>query len=652
MVKYMNDVKETEKDLNEDALKEFNYRRTHIDRRSKEGKDKYKELPLDELPSFYPKTKFTELNNICISSKFRCDDRGIFVYGKDGYERICEAVSIDAIFKDENGDEYINIQYIDSQKDELKTLLFPSSNIATNNYNDLMAKGIIIDNPKMFTKYINEIRTVEKEMKQLSKGKAEQKYGFPLKEDGTVDFSRFIGLGKDKIISAPEFSEIDDMVFKKRGCYEGFMDFLEEVSKGKYMFDFQLMIAASLSGVLLAVLNRNSIAVAPPSFIFYGPTSIGKNLLVTLASIVWGSPTRKNPLICNSDSSKAFMMEIKDHLYTLPIIIEDLQDIIDKLGVEATNELVFNHSYGYSGGRAKTSGKIREVAKTWVAPLIACAEGDSFSASGAVSGGTSARYTLIDLQCPKGKTLTEKPLQSYLTEEFENSGWLGEYFINDISKKDVKEIDEIFNTITENLKGLGMAEKQANSFSVLLTTLRLMYESSLMPESWLEQPMTEADLIEWIAIRDIKTPEEEVYELVCQTVLRDVSYMPSDNERFHGTKEEFDFKSKTTSEVRGRLYYERLDKETGEYKGCLKGERDRTLLIIPAENLKKLFTYIIKENNITGFGFSQESWHRNGWLLKANSNTYLFKGFKKLAITRPYDSRARESVYAIVVKEE
>lgn len=634
------------------AIEEYNNRRSNIDFRIKPKKDD-KELELRLLKDIEYLSHYSQLKNIYISNKFRCDDSGIYYYDEknSNYEQISEAVSIDAIYRDSKKEEMIEFSYIDGMTDKVEIIQFPAANIAKSNYELLVRRGIIINNYKLFTLFINEVKMIDKSKKLLMKGLTDQKYGFPVC-DNELDLTRCIGLNNDTISKDISFAELDAMIFHRRGTVEGQLAFLDEVSQGKFMYNFQLMVAASLAGIPLMIINRYGNIVASPTYIFCGPTSIGKNLLVTLATLVWGTPSKKNAMIMTSDCSKAYMIQVKDRLNCLPFVIEDLQDLFDKSGIDIINEIVFSHSFGTSGGRCNSDGSIREISKTWCMPLIACSEEDVFSALN--SGGISARYTVIDMNVRNGERLTVHPLKSYMKDEFKNCGCLGEEFINMIMLESPDGIEEAYNDITKELLDKGYAEKQANSFALLLLVLQLMKQYDLLPSSWSTDLLDAEKLSKWVPAKKIETPTERVYDLLCSHVLNDCSYVPyglGTGIVFGEDEKAFEWRKKTPQEVRGRIIYE--SDISGKWELCDKPNRRRTLLLIPKQNLDQLFKYLIETYNIKGFGFNKNTWVNNGYMLApATGDTYTFKNMHRIGITRPYDSCSRESHYAIIVKED
>ena len=645
-----------------DAAKEFQDRMNDIDKRSKAGCEEGGEaFDLEKLEAKkgkrYNKTRFSKLTNLCISMKYQCDDAGVYCYNKTDleYVRVCDAVTIKNLFFDEVANQqYIEIEYYDYGS--VKTVCIESGHLATTAYSELMKLGIVIDNPKLFVTYINDLRSVDKEVSNITKGKANMYYGYTQNEDGSLDFSTFIGIGEDnKVIPLPEYANLDKSLFNKKGTLEGFINFLSEVSKGKYTIDFQMVVAAALSGIVQAYVNNGMNIIAPPSYIFVGKSSIGKNLLAAVANLIWANPSATS-IVCSSDSSPAFMYSLKHRIQYLPFILADIQDLLNRKeqDVSVIADIVFAHSNGVSGGKSDITGRIRNNMRFWNCPLIVFNEADVFTGSAKITGGADARLTILDLKvAPEDNYLTLRSPKSYIALEKENYGVLGEAFVLAMRDKTPEEIANRFTEITEELSELGVQEKQANSLGMLVLADELAKSFGLLPEEW--EALSCKRLTAWNGIKKITDPMAEMYTLLSEYVMKDISYVPSDDPMFVNNpygqteKQVFELRMKTEKEIRGRIVWERKDKN-GQWQICPKEQRERTLLLIPSLQLNQLFNHLMKESDLHTFGFDKKRWEQNGWLIKSDTG-YTFKGKHRLGITRPYDARNREYYYAIVLKE-
>ena len=112
----------------------------------------------------------------------------------------------------------------------------------------------------------------------------------------------------------------------------------------------------------------------------------------------------------------------------------------------------------------------------------------------------------------------------------------------------------------------------------------------------------------------------------------------------------FDARNKEKNEVRGRILWQKLDNK-GNYVACERKERERSLLLIPRRQLDALFRYLEEENKVTGFSWNKKRWADSGWML-TNNGDYVFKDTFKISVTRPRDSKNRETYYAIVLHED
>ena len=650
---YQENLQEKKNKIYLDARKEFIDRIHAIDYRSAEGKGKHKEIDLEfVLKDNFPLSQFKKISNLPIDVNYRCNDDGVAFLDKKEYVQICEPIVIKSLFRDENENEYMELEYYNDEQRQKKTILFATKGLSNNCYDELIEKGIIIHKPRLFTAYLNMLRMVDKKQQTIPKRNVQMRYGFLVKTDGTYDFKRFMGTGNDKMLcTEDEHAALSKVIFNKRGNVKGFVDFLGEVSKGKYMIDFQMLVTAAISGLTLALINNGSNIVAPPAYIFCGQTSIGKNLLCAIANNIWCAPSKNTSLCCTSGSSIAYYQAFKHFLNQIPVVVEDLQDLIDSQGVEAVTELVFNHSLGHSGGKCTTGGAIRTNKRNWESPLVCMTEIDVFSENPSICGGADARYAIINLNVKEKDILTERELNTYVIEENENVGVYGEEVIGRIAKYTQKEVMEWYQGYVLELKKKGMVEKNANSFALLLTSYKLIAKENLIPDNWKENPLTTNALVEWVGVKEVISSDEKVYKILSEEAVKDISFVPTDDKYFDGSQRAFDMRCKTAQEVRGRICYE--EKTASGYVISTKEKRDRTLLLIPKQQLMQTLNYIVEENGIKGFGFNQKNWYEKGWLLKPKGKEYQFRGGAFLCpVTRALDTKNRERYYAIVLDED
>lgn len=649
--------------LYDDAEAEYQSRTKGIDGRSREG---YEEnaIPFDEArlasgADFkYPFTRFSKLTNLPISREYRCNDSGVYVYSKRelDYVRVCDALSIKSMPYDAaNRTQYIEIEYyVYHPKKEVRSVSMAAEEITRNTYTLLVSYGIVVDNPKLLTTYLNTLRSIDHTTKKIVHCKANISYGYPQREDGTTDYSYFIGADeKNQVIPIEDYRELDKAIFNEKGTANGFIDFLDEVSKGKYTIDFQMVVSASLSCIVQAYVNNGLNIVAPQSYIFVGRTSIGKNLLGAIANNIWAAPLATS-LICSSDSSTAYMNTVRYRQMYLPMIIADLQDLIDKIGVKGVSELVFNHSNGQAGGRSTVTGGVRAF-RYWLCQMIAFNESDVFSSNPALGGGADARHIILNLNVDlKDRWLTEKTPKSYMTMENKNYAVLGKAFIEAMRSRTPEDIADRFNQITEELDALGVQEKQANGLAMLCLTDELAKQFHLRPEDW--EILSPERLINWIGVKEVKDSDFEIYKLLSEQVLKDYSYEPTDSRAmevtapFKSVDEIYKSRMKTDTEIRGRIVWEKKD-ERGNWQMCTKGERERAILVIPSLQLHQLIKHLKDISGMEIYNWSKAKWAQQGWLIK-NGKEYTFKDKYRIDITRPRDSRNRETHYCIVLYEE
>lgn len=646
------------------AISEFLNRTGNINMNSTDGKDAgapaYEGSNLEECKSKYLKTRFSKLNNLPIGKEYRANDDGVYVYDKTKYDyvRVCDPLTIKALaFDNSTSTQYIILEYYDYNRNgTVATICIPSEELAQGKYSVLHALGIVVDNNKLLTKYLNDLRSIDNKTKSIERCEAATHYGFPEDENGELDYGKFIGIGNEKIIPIKEYATYDKSMFNKKGSLEGFIKFLDEVSKGKYQLDFQMVVAAALAPVVQAYVSGTSNILAPATYIFTEKSSTGKGILAAICNNIWGAPSRTN-LIASSDSTPTFLNAFKQHLAYLPLVIADIQDMIDKNGLSAVVEMIFEHANAVSGGRGTNTGEVRDNLRYWHNCLICFNEKDCFSGNNKITGGADARIVTISLNLEKGDNwITEKNPKSYIKLENQNYGHLGEAFVLKMREKTPEEITDRFFEITQELEALGVQEKQGNALALLIQTSELLKKFDLVPVRW--QPIDSITLTDWIGIKTISDSAEEVYKMLSEIAFKDPSYVPNDDRYFtveapkRGLTEKdiFDARMKASEEIRGRILYQKKN-AAGIFEECNRAEHERALLLIPNLQLTQLFNYIIKESGIVGFGFDKRMWERNGWLIVGKDGRYTHRDTFHISVTRPR-SENRESYYAIVLNED
>ena len=609
------------------------------------------------------KTRFQKLTNLPIAVEYRCNDDGVYIYDKKQYDyiRVCDAISIRSLNYDENtAKQFIEIEYYNSNKNgTVTTACIPAEEISQGKYAMLIGRGIIIDEPRLFTKYINDLRSIGIKQGAITHRNAALNYGFLIDDEGDLDFNKFVGVDEDcKILPITGYEAYDKVIFKQKGTAEGFKELLAEISKGKYEIDFQFTVAASLSGIVQAYISEKSNLIAPATYLFIGRTSIGKGVLGSLANAIWAG-IDKNSLATTSDISAAFAAAFKQRLGWLPMIVLDIQDLMNKGedGLKGVIDIFFNHSNGISSSRATTSGEVRGNRKEWYNPLIAYNENDCFTQNNRITGGASARITVINLNVsPEDKWITEKDPNTYWAMEKKQYGTMGPAFVKAMRTKKQDDIIDRFYEITAELKEMGVQEKQANALAMLALTDELAREFGLVPARW--NALDAKRIIDWIGVKAIPDVSMEMYRLISEVAFKDVSYVPNDDKYFaeaikQGRTQQdiFDARAKEAKEIRGRILYQKKNSKGEFVEGTCK-DHDRALLLIPSLQLNQMINHLEKTSGIVGFNFDQRAWAMNGWLIPAKNGGYVHRDAFKISVTRERNSKNRECYYAIVLYED
>lgn len=650
-------------ELEEEASKEFLERTNDINLGSTAGKEAG--TPAYDKKTSTQMTRYSKLNNLPVPLNYKCTDEGVFVYSNTEYDyvRICQAVTIVAINNDEEtSTQFIELEYFENETSgKIVRTSLPAEELSVGKYMQLIKAGFSISNQKLFTRFLNDLRTCGIKNKAFPIRKAALSYGYPAGESG-LDLTKFIGIDDDcRILPMPAFEAYDKTILHSKGTLEEYNAFLTEVSRGKYQTDFQMLVAASLSSIVQAYISADTGRIAPATYVFTGRSSIGKNILANIASSIW-CKNGVNNLITNSGSSAAFAAAMKDRLKFLPFIVADIQDLMNKGedGLKGFTQIVFEHSLGCSSGRATTSGEVRNNKKVWFNCLIAFNENDSFSHNSKITGGGAARMTILPLGIQSSdKWLTEKDPNSYWNLQRKASGVLGKAFVLAMRGKNQDEICDRFYAICSELKNdFGVQEKQALSLAMLVLTDELAMNANLLPAEW--EPLTSERLIRWIGgAKKVCDMNEELYKLVSELTFKDTSFVANDDASWKAcikanggsVQAAFDSRYKDKNEVRGRKLYQKRD-ASGNFVEGTRNDHDRTLLLIPRANLTQLVNYIKKTYDIIGTDFDPRSWMQNGWLIPSGENTFVHKDTFKISVTFERNSKHRESYYVILLDED
>ena len=142
---------------------------------STDGKDAgvpaYESSHLEDCKSKYLKTRFSKLNNLPIGKEYRANDDGVYVYDKTKYDyvRVCDPLTIKALaFDNSTSTQYIILEYYDYNRNgTVATICIPSEELAQGKYSVLHALGIVVDNNKLLTKYLNDLRSIDNKTKSI-----------------------------------------------------------------------------------------------------------------------------------------------------------------------------------------------------------------------------------------------------------------------------------------------------------------------------------------------------------------------------------------------------------------------------------------------------------------------------------------------------
>lgn len=637
---------EQQTEIRMNATQEFRERSKNIDRRIKCDKDDILEPDSLAVGLKEIRTNFTTLPNWAIGLRFEATDDGVAMYdSRDNLAVISSPLTITGGYHNDSGELYVEISFYQKRTRCTTGVVLPYSDIAKNRYDALLAKGCIVNDVKNLTAYLNELLMYDDEKQEIPFNVTNDSFTYVI-EDGVLKPDRFVGLGNDKITVKDEALErLCRVVFSKNGSLDGFIRFLDNVSKGPYRTDWMLAIAASLSGITLnRIRNGSDKGMAVPCYVFVGQTSIGKQLMVDVMSSCWANSRDSKELQSTSGSSDAYLSTLRSCLGAVPLLIPDFNDLIrsDNNNIQKLCELIFLHSNGENAGKSTNVGTIRNNHRTWTnTPMIGFME-NNFMNSNIVTAGMQARIAVIPLNVKMGDFLCEKEPNSYLYEELQNGGWMARALIERLATVDTKHICDVFEKHKGDLVTEDVPDKENNSYALLLTTLELMQECELFPEGW--ESLSAHQLIEWVGTEDIKYSYEMVYKIFCESALSDVSYPYLFDKTIYDCT--YAIRNKQKDEIRGRIDYEAYHMPSEKWISCDKDEYERIVLLIPETNLANALKYTAESNGFVDFVFDKKQWADLGYMERFKDG-YTYK--ENRPITRALGSGPRERVCKVIL---
>lgn len=285
--------------------------------------------------------------------------------------------------------------------------------------------------------------------------------------DSVTSTSKFGWIGQDfmpydaqiEFDAESRFKDIYESL-QPKGSYEEWLDLILKIRKsGRY--EPQLYLAGSFASVLLKPLN-----VLPFILNLWGETGKGKTVALMVACSVWANPA-ENKYITDSSSTQVAIEVREDILNNLPMLMDDLSKIKDKLG-DGFADFIYLLCGGKGKDRSNVNLGINKM-NTWQNICLTNIErpltNDTMRA-GAIN-------RILDFEMEDGSIFKNgNRVVSILSK---NYGFAGKMFVDAIKSLDLGQLkgiqEDFLQQINEYAKSQGVEkeEKQSIPLSVLLT---------------------------------------------------------------------------------------------------------------------------------------------------------------------------------------
>ena len=392
-------------------------------------------------------TQFDGQDMELFSGEYICDETGVFVHDKFGYEQnICRhpIMPIQRLCNADTGEERLEIAY--KKGKNWRTVIVEKSVIASSSsILQLASYGILVnsENAKALSTYILEIENLNFDVipEQHSIGRLgwiSQRHFSPYVEelvfDGETNFKHM-------------FNAIKSCGNRETWLY-AMRDLRKEKSPGR------LFLAASFASVIL-----EPCGLLPFFLHAWGGTEVGKTVGLMIAASVWGSP-RLGDFILTFNSTSVGQEMMASFLNSLPMCIDELQ-IQSSSGVRDFDRIIYQLTEGVGRTRGAKTGGLQRI-NTWRNCIITNGEhpiSNSSSGGGAVN-------RVIEFECDE-KVYSD--LVGICAVISSNYGFAGREFVEFLQQDGMFDaVNAIQKEYYRELLKSDSTDKQAASASAIL----------------------------------------------------------------------------------------------------------------------------------------------------------------------------------------
>ena len=325
-------------------------------------------------------TQFDGQEMELFSGEYICDDGGVFITDKYGYEQtICRhpIMPVERLVNIDSGEERLKLAYKKGRA--WRTIIVEKSVIASSSsILQLAANGIMVnsENAKALSTYILEMEQLNYEL--IPEQKSVGRLGWI----GEHGFSPFV----DDLVFDGEtnFKHIFNAV-KSEGSRNAWLYAMQDLRKEKS--PGRLFLAASFASAIL-----EPCGLLPFFLHAWGGTETGKTVGLMIAASVWACP--KMGEFCTTFNSTLVGQEMTaSFLNSLPMCIDELQ-IQSSSGIRDFDRIIYQLTEGVGRTRGAKTGGLQKM-NTWKNCIITNGE---HPISNANSGG-GAVNRVIEFEC-------------------------------------------------------------------------------------------------------------------------------------------------------------------------------------------------------------------------------------------------------------
>lgn len=392
-------------------------------------------------------TQFDGQEMELFSGEYVCDENGVFVTDKYGYEQtICRhpIMPVQRLCNIDSGEERLKIAY---KKGRVwRSIIVEKSVIASSSsILQLAANGIMVnsENAKALSTYLLEIEQLNYEI--IPEQKSVGRLGWL----GVHGFSPFV----------------DDLVFDGETNFRNIFNSVKtEGSRNAWLYAMQDLRKEKSPGRLFLAASFASAILEPcgllPFFLHaWGGTETGKTVGLMIAASVWASP-RLGDYILTFNSTLVGQEMTASFLNSLPMCIDELQ-IQSSAGIKDFDKIIYQLTEGVGRTRGAKYGGLQRTNK-WKNCIITNGE---HPISNANSGG-GAVNRVIEFECAE-KVYSD--LVGICSVIQSNYGFAGREFVEYLQTDGaVERVNAIQKEYYRELLKSDSTDKQAASASAIL----------------------------------------------------------------------------------------------------------------------------------------------------------------------------------------